>query len=88
MSLGWSPVAGSGIRVGCRADLIAIDLDTVRLAGFEAQHAAAHIVHAAAPADVRDVWVGGRHVVRDREHVLLGDVAGLLRSSIEALGTL
>jgi formiminoglutamate deiminase len=88
MSLGWSPVAGSGIRVGCRADMIALDVDSVRLAGFDAKHAAAHIVHAAAPADVRDVWVGGRHVVRDREHVLLGDVAGLLRSSIEALGTL
>lgn len=88
MSLGWSPVAGSGIRVGCRADMIALDVESVRLAGFEAKHAAAHIVHSAAPADVRDVWVGGRHVVRDREHVLLGDVAGLLRSSIEALGTL
>ena len=87
-SLGWSPVQGSGVRAGARADLIAIDLDTVRLAGFEARHAAAHIVHAAAPADVRDVWMGGRHVVRDREHLLLGDVADLLRSSIETLGTL
>lgn len=87
-SLGWSTVAGSGVRVGARADLIAIDLDTVRLAGFEARNAAAHIVHAAAPADVRDVWVGGTNVVQDREHLLLGDVAALLRSSIEALGTL
>jgi formiminoglutamate deiminase len=88
VSLGWSSAAGSGVRPGARADLVAIDLDTVRLAGFEAHNAAAHIVHAAAPADVRDVWVGGEQVVRDRGHLRLADVAARLRTSIGALGTL
>jgi formiminoglutamate deiminase len=88
ISLGWDPVAGTGVRVGAKADLIALDLETVRLAGFEAKSAAAHIVHAAAPADVRDVWMGGEQVVRNREHVRLGDVAARLRSAIGALGTL
>ena len=87
-SLGWNPVAGVGVRVGARADLIALDLHTVRLAGFEAKSAAAHVVHAAAPADVRDVWMGGKQVVRSREHVVLGDVASRLRSAIALLGTL
>lgn len=88
MSLGWNSVAGVGIRVGARADLIALDLGTVRLAGFEAKSAAAHVVHAASPADVRDVWTGGRQVVRNREHLALGDVAARLRSAIALLGTL
>jgi len=87
-SLGWNPAAGVGVRVGAPADLIALDLDTVRLAGFEAKSAAAHIVHAAAPADVRDVWMGGKQVVRSREHLALGDVAARLRSAIGVLGTL
>lgn len=88
ISLGWNPAKGVGVRVGARADLIALDLDTVRLAGFEAKSAAAHIIHAAAPADVRDVWMGGEQVVSNREHRRLGDVAARLRSAIEMLGTL
>lgn len=88
ISLGWGPAAGVGVRIGAKADLIALDLDTVRLAGFEAKSAAAHIVHAAAPADVRDVWMGGEQVVSNREHRRLGDVAARLRSAIETLGTL
>jgi cytosine/adenosine deaminase-related metal-dependent hydrolase len=67
---------------------VAIGLDSVRMAGFEAGAAAAHIVHAAAPADVRNVWVAGARVVRDGTHTSIDDVVGALRSSIEALGTL
>lgn len=87
-SLGWHAPSGSGVRVGAPADLIALDLNTVRLAGFEHVRAAAHIVHAAAPADVRDVWMAGEQVVRDGHHLRLGDVAARLRSAIESLGTL
>ena len=87
-SLGWQSLTPEGVAVGKPADLVAIGLDSVRMAGFEAGAAAAHIVHAAAPADVRNVWVAGARVVRDGTHTSIDDVAGALRSSIEALGTL
>ncbi|MFM9137255.1 MAG: amidohydrolase family protein, partial [Actinomycetota bacterium] len=84
-SLGW--VAHS-LSVGSPADFIALDLDTVRLASFDARHAAAHVVHAAAPSDVRDVWVAGRQVVANRRHVAIDDVPGALRSAIGEVVTL
>lgn len=87
-SLGWGNLEPVGIAAGKPADLIAIGLDSVRMAGFSAQDAAAHIVHAAAPTDVRDVWMAGSRVVRDGVHVRITDVAGALRTSISTLGTL
>jgi cytosine/adenosine deaminase-related metal-dependent hydrolase len=42
-------------------------------------------VFAATAADVRDVMVSGREVVRDGRHLLLGDVAGRLASAVHAL---
>jgi formiminoglutamate deiminase len=87
-SLGWGGLESVGVVAGKPADLIAIGLDSVRMAGFSAQDAAAHIVHAAAPADVRDVWMAGTRIVRDGVHERIPDVAGALRTSISALGTL
>lgn len=87
-SLGWQSLTPEGVAVGKPADLVAIGLDSVRMAGFDASAAAAHIVHAAAPADVRNVWVAGARVVRDGTHTSINDVAGALRVTIEALGTL
>lgn len=84
-SLGW---AAHSLSVGSPADFIALDLDTVRLASFDARHAAAHVVHAAAPSDVRDVWVAGRQVVANRRHVAIDDVPGALRSAIGEVVTL
>jgi formiminoglutamate deiminase len=80
-SLGLGPHA---IHEGAPADLVAIALDSVRLATFDASHAAAHLVHAAGAADVRDVWVGGVRIVRDSVHLSLGDVAGALRRTVAA----
>lgn len=79
-ALGW-PAAGR-IETDALADLTTVSLDGVRLAGTAPDHAVESIVFAAAPADVRDVMVGGRWVVRDGAHVAL-DVAANLR---EALG--
>lgn len=84
-SLGW---AAHSLSVGSSADFIALDLDTVRLASFDARHAAAHVVHAAAPSDVRDVWVAGRQVVANRRHVAIDDVPSALRSAIGEVVTL
>jgi len=60
----------AGISVGCRADLVAVDISDPSLAGVnigadseEALLAALFLAgHAAI---VRDVWVGGRHLVED-----------------------
>ena len=82
-SIGW-PEAGR-IEVGALADLVTVDLDSVRIAGATPEHALESLVFAATAPDVREVVVGGRAVVRDGRHVGL-DVAAELRAAIEALG--
>ena len=84
-ALGWGQ---HGIQVGAPADFIALSLDSVRLASFDAAHAAAHIVYAASPADVRDVWVAGRQIVQDHQHLSLSDVVGGLGRAIASVVTL
>jgi formiminoglutamate deiminase len=84
-SLGWG---GHGIQVGNPADFIALSLDSVRLASFDGANGAAHIVHSAAPSDVRDVWVGGKQVVANFQHVEISDVVSGLRNAIAAVVTL
>ena len=84
-SLGWG---AHGIQVGAPADFIALSLDSVRLASFDGANGAAHVVHSAAPSDVRDVWVGGKQVVANFQHVEIGDVVAGLRSAIAAVVTL
>jgi formiminoglutamate deiminase len=84
-ALGWGQ---HGIHVGAPADFIALSLDSVRLASFDAAHAAAHIVHSASPADVRDVWVAGRQIVQDHQHLNVSDVVGGLGRAIAAVVTM
>ncbi|MEJ6628550.1 MAG: formimidoylglutamate deiminase [Ilumatobacteraceae bacterium] len=84
-ALGWGQ---HGIQVGAPADFIALSLHSVRLASFDAAHAAAHIVHSASPADVSDVWVGGRQIVQDHQHLTVSDVVGGLGRAIAAVVTL
>ncbi len=84
-ALGWGQY---GIQVGAPADFIALSLDSVRLASFDGAHGAAHIVHAASAADVRDVWVGGRQIVQDHQHLAVSDVVGGLRRAIASVVTL
>ncbi|MEX2550812.1 MAG: formimidoylglutamate deiminase [Nitriliruptoraceae bacterium] len=69
---------------GCRADLVAVDVRSVRTAGLELDDAADALVFSAGAADVTDVLIDGRRVVRDRGHVL-GDVGALLTEAIHAL---
>ena len=84
-SLGWQR---HGIAVGSPADFIALDTNSVRLASFDPRTAAAHIVYSAAPADVRDVWVGGKQIVKDFAHVAISDVPAALRAAIATVVTL
>jgi formiminoglutamate deiminase len=81
-SLGW-PEGGS-IRAGALADLVAVRLGGVRLAGAPDEDLLDALVFAGAAADVRDVIVGGRFVVRDGAHVSL-DVPRELAAAISAV---
>ena len=74
-----------GLVAGAAADFVAVSTDSVRLASFDAENGAAHLVHSATSADVRDVWVGGDQIVKDGVHRAMPDVAGALRSAINAL---
>lgn len=76
-SLGW-PDAGS-IQVGARADLVCLDLNSVRTAGCSPEQA----LLAASSADVTDVICDGRPIVRAGRHAL-GDVGRALQVSIRA----
>jgi formiminoglutamate deiminase len=82
-SLGWPD--GGRIASGSLADFVTVRLDGVRLAGTAPEHAIDAIVFAAAPADVRNVVIGGRFVVRDGAHVRL-DVAAELQTALAAVG--
>jgi len=81
-SLGW-PDAGE-IAPGEWADLVTVSLDTVRTAGTPDGLAAEAAVFAACAADVRNVVIGGRDVVRDGAHLLVPDVPGELSRTIRA----
>jgi formiminoglutamate deiminase len=81
-SLGWDD-AGR-IAVGARADLVAVDLRSVRTAGTTTEGSVDGVVFAATAADVTDVVVDGQRIVRDRQH-RLGDVGELLSDAIGAL---
>ena len=75
-ALGWTD-AGR-IAPGCRADLVTVDLDSVRTTGAEPLAAA---VFAATAADVTHVVIDGRPIAADRHHTTL-DVPAELRAAI------
>lgn len=78
-AIGWSE-AGR-IEPGCLGDLVTVSLDSVRLAGAQADDVLEHALFAAGAPDVTDVVVSGRHVVAEGRHVL-GDVAHELRGAL------
>jgi formiminoglutamate deiminase len=82
-SLGW-PDAGE-ILPGAWADLVTVSLDSVRTAGAPDGLALEAAVFGASAADVKDVVIGGRDVVRDGTHLLVPDVPGELSRAIRAV---
>ena len=81
--LGW-PDAGD-IAPGAMADLVTMSLDTLRLAGTRPASALESVIFAGTSADVRDVVISGRDVVRDGRHLLVPDVPTALSSAIRPL---
>ncbi len=81
--LGW-PDAGD-IAPGALADLVTVSLETPRLAGTQPASALESVIFAGTSADVRDVVISGRDVVRDGRHLLVPDVPAALSAAIGAL---
>jgi formiminoglutamate deiminase len=81
-ALGWTD-AGQ-FRVGARADLVAVDLNSVHTAGGDAS--AETVVFAASAGDVTDVVIDGRFVVADRRHVRVDAVVDLGAAISDLMG--
>jgi formiminoglutamate deiminase len=84
-SLGWD--AGT-IEPGRLADLVALRLDSPRLAGAARVDLLAAAVFAATAGDVTDLVVGGRQVVAEGRHLLVEDVPRALWTAIAGLSLL
>lgn len=80
-ALGWAD-AGH-LRVGDRADLVAIDVDSVRTAG--GGPTVENAVFAAAAGDVTDVVIDGRAIVTDRRHHRVPNPGRALADAIAAV---
>ena len=83
-ALGW-PEAGA-LEPGQLADLVTIDLGSIRLAGAPGHDALAAVVFAAGAADVRSVIVGGRPIVAEGSHLKI-DAERELAASIARIWT-
>jgi formiminoglutamate deiminase len=73
--------AGAALAVGRPADFCALNLASVRLAGFDNADPVPMVVAAAGASDVTDVVVGGRQVVEGGRHRTM-NVPIALRSAI------
>jgi cytosine/adenosine deaminase-related metal-dependent hydrolase len=80
--LGW-PDCGR-IELGARCDLVALDLDGVRLAGADPTDLVPGVIFAGTAADVRYVVVDGTLVVAEGRHASI-NVPTALQDAIEAL---
>jgi formimidoylglutamate deiminase len=78
------------IAVGHRADLVALSIDEAAVAGVAegadgADALLAALVLGGTSRLVRDVWIGGRRVVQDGEHLRWGAVLSRYREVVAAL---
>ena len=81
-SLGWS--GGGALETGALADFATVGLDSVRLAGADADSALAAAIFTTTSADVHHLVVGGKPVVVGGTHVSI-DAAAELRAAIAAV---
>ncbi len=78
---------GGAIAPGRRADLVVIDRDHVSLAERSAAEALGSYVFVAGRRAVRDVMVGGRWIVRNREHACDDSAAASYRASLRGFAS-
>ncbi|MGW4770675.1 formimidoylglutamate deiminase [Nocardia sp. NPDC004278] len=79
VSIGWPEVGR--IEAGAAADLVTVELDSIRTAGAEPAAA----LFAATAGDIREVLVAGREVVSNGRHLLMAQPEITLRDEIRAL---
>lgn len=73
------------IEPGCRADLITLDTDHPLLHGREGDVLLDSWIFSGNGSLVRDVFVGGRHLVSNRNHPLQDTIAGAFRNALDEL---
>jgi formimidoylglutamate deiminase len=73
------------LRVGCRADIVVLDLDSPALFGRTGDAILDTFVFAGQPNPVRDVMAGGRWVVQDGRHFAEDTIAAGYRRAVLAL---
>jgi formiminoglutamate deiminase len=78
-AIGWGNVGK--LEPGAGADLVTVDLGSIRTVGIEPEAA----VFAASAADIVHVTIAGRRVVKDRAHQLIESPESVLAKEIEAL---
>lgn len=82
-TLGWSD-AGR-LAPGYRADLVTLDTSSIRTAGLDPARAADMMLAGMSAAEVTDVVVDGRRLVRDGRHRAYPDAAQRLDATIKEL---
>lgn len=80
-AIGWAGQA-AGIAAGAPADLVTVDLDSVRTAGARQGDVLAHVLFSATGPDVDAVMVGGRFIVRDGQHQTVPEPGRALHDAI------
>lgn len=78
-------MGGAGIAAGAPADLVTVDLDSVRTAGARSGDVLATALFAATASDVDSVMVGGRFVVRNGRHHAVDEPGRELAAAIAAV---
>jgi len=78
--------AAGAIAPGRLADLVALDADHPDLAGREGDALLDAFLVAGGGSMVREVWAGGRHVVREGRHVARDAVVAAYRRVLQRLG--
>ncbi|MEO3385561.1 formimidoylglutamate deiminase [Mesorhizobium sp. CAU 1741] len=76
------------IAVGLLADLVAVDTDSVDVAGLDGDVLIDSLIFAGAGNPIADVWSAGRHVVHDGRHVARDEILRNYQRSVARLRAL